>query len=84
MSSSTARICGEQVEPRDLRHHQIEHDEVKHLVADPLDRERRLGQRRDIETFGAEEILEVLQDVGIVIDDEHRQLRRCLHRRDHG
>ena len=66
----------EQIEARDLRHHQIEHDQVEHLVADPLDREGRIGERRDLEALGGQEVLEVLADVLVVVDDEHRQLRR--------
>ena len=90
MSSSTARICCEQVEARELRHHQVEHDQVEHLVADPLDRERRIGERRDLEALGEQEVLQVLADVLIVVDDQDRQLRRssqryssCHHRPNH-
>ena len=66
----------EQIEPGELRHHQVEHDEVKHLVADALDRDRRIRERRDLEALGAQEVLQVLQDVRVVVDDEHGQFRR--------
>src|SRR5262249_9783316 len=43
---------------------------------DALDRNGRICERRDLEALGVQEILEVLADVLIVVDDEHRELRR--------
>ena len=65
----------EEIEAGDLRHHQIEDDEMKHLVADALDRERRVGEGGDLEALGEQEVLQVLANVLVVIDDEHGQLR---------
>ena len=65
----------EQIEARELRHHEIEDDQVKHLVADPLDRERWIGEGRDLEPLTRQEVLEVVADVLVVVDHEHRELR---------
>ena len=53
---------------------------MKHLVADPLDRLGRVGEGGDLETFGGQEVLQVLQDVLIVVDDEDGQLGRHFDR----
>jgi hypothetical protein len=67
---------GQEIHARDLGHHQVEHDQVEHLVPDPLHGQARVRKRGDLEALALEKILEVLEDVGIVVDDEHRQLRR--------
>jgi len=49
---------------------------MENFIADPFDRHRRIGQRRDLETFRIQEILKVLANVLIVVDYQDRELGR--------
>ena len=52
---------------------------MEHLVADALDRECGVSERRYFLLIGEQEVLEVFPDVLIVIDNQHRKLRRCTN-----
>src|SRR5581483_176896 len=55
----------------DLRHHQVEHDQVGVDGADLLERLAAVVGRLDLVALGAQVELHQLDDVALVVDDEH-------------
>src|SRR5690606_29883920 len=66
----------EQVDARQLGHHEVEHDDVVVVAPQLLDHGGRILHRGHRVPLRREEVPQVLTHVGVVVDDQDTQLRQ--------